>query len=185
MLTLRDQICDVELCLKLKELGFEPSALFYYVKRKPALASNGETINYEWGVLFIEQFDDEHGFDINDYNVCPALTEAEVMAALPAFVTTKKGAPFDNFWLALQKRTALNIQYIINYHCDTHAIDHTREGLESFMFPLMLMEHNIFDTKLANALAKMLIYLIENGLLVLSVPCTKTSEEAVKSSQTP
>ena len=49
--------------------------------------------------------------------------------------------------------------FIVNYHCDTLQFD---SG--SSFFALHLIKHNIWDTSLPDALAKLLIYLLENKL---------------------
>ncbi len=78
------------------------------------------------------------------------------MDLLPAFIDTQNNEPFNFVNLKLEKRTAKNIQYMMNYHCDT---------FDATFMPRVLLAHNIFDEKLADCLAKMLIHLIENKLI--------------------
>ena len=94
-----------------------------------------------------------------------AFTSDELMDLLPCFVDTKKGEPYNNFWLEVHKRRAKNIQYSIKYICDTQGID--RYGS---LATVTFTNRNIYDENLANALAKMLILLIEENLYVKREP---------------
>jgi hypothetical protein len=145
---IESKVCSLELAKELRELGIEQTSIFVW-----------------------EYYNDQcHGIKYFPYAVLPneynkfklysAFTSDELMELLPACVDTKINEPFNNFWLNLQKRNAKNIQYIINYHCDTMQFD-----TGSPFFGLTLLKHNIFDESLANCLAKMLIHLIKNGLI--------------------
>lgn len=146
--------CSFELAEQLKKLDVNQDSYFYYHWYK----KNRDYERIECDILSskMEDFDDGK-WKGKCYS---AFTVGELMDLLPAFVDTKKNEPFNFFNLVIQKKTAHNIKYIINYHCDTIQVD---SG--SAVFSHKLCAHNIYDEKLTDCLAKMLIYLIENGLI--------------------
>lgn len=73
---------------------------------------------------------------------------------LPACITTKKGAPHDNYWLQILKRSHDDIRYIVRYVCDTFT---TEEVVGN---PLTeRVWHKVAAPKLEDALYKMLMYI--------------------------
>jgi hypothetical protein len=138
---LEDQVASEELCKKLKELGCPQKSKYYW------------------------QFSECWYLSPPDYKEidCPeiysAYTVAELGELLPALIMMTEGAPYNNFWLVTHKHSVKNIQYTINYICDT-----TSFNADEVIFERKLT-NNIYDEKEADARAKMLIYLIENGLL--------------------
>lgn len=138
---LEDQVCSLALAKKLKLLGVEKESIFVW----DYLDENAYGVRYVPYSCMGERYS--------------AFTVAELFEMLPAFVDTKQNEPFNNFYFTLTKRTALNIQYIINYECDTTHVFNER--------PSCLMAHNIYDENLADCLAKALIYLVEQGLIQL------------------
>jgi hypothetical protein len=135
----KNQCCSVEKARRLKELGVKQFSLFYWDIISEDVCSLNELPEYHPGIEWYSAF-----------NV------AELMNILPAYIDTGKNEPFNGFWFSLNKRLSLNIRYIVNYYCDTSPYG---------QMPYSLMEHNIYDEKLADCLAKMLIYLLENELM--------------------
>ena len=86
-----------------------------------------------------------------------AFTTNELFDILPAVIDTKKDEPFNKFHMHLVKRNIKNIEYILNYYCDTQ--QYKKDG-DPFFLP-NLIQNNIYDEKLPDALAKLLIALIE------------------------
>lgn len=146
-MNLSDQVCSLELAKKLKDLGVKQDSLFVY--------------EYFNDTCYAPKF---IPFAIakplpNGCKQYSAFTVSELLELLPAMIDAKIDEPFNYFWLTINKRQVKNIQYIINYHCDTIAMDR---------FPLLpnyFLKNNIYDEKLADCCAKMLIHLIENGFI--------------------
>ena len=135
-LKIEDQCVSLELAKMLKELNVKQESLFCWIN--------------DYDIEFLETIERNQGVCI------AAFTVAELCDLLPAYIQVKEREPFNNFYLKIIKRSSKNIQYIINYECDSM--------MDSFpMFPL-LMQNNTYDEKLSNALAKTLINLIEKGL---------------------
>lgn len=150
---LEQQCVSLEIARKLKELNVKQESLFYWEncpdEGRFVISSNEyhDTISGEWG-------DCHCLMDQENYS---AYSVAELFDMLPACVDIKKDEPFNNFWLYLQKRSTENIQYILNYRCDTYDPPN--------FFERFLCSPNVHDENLANALGKMMIYLIENNLM--------------------
>lgn len=148
-----DKFTSLELSIKLQELGIPQKSLFY------------------WEYL------DERAYSLKNFihTVCPmnegifkhfsAFSSDELMDLLPSFVDTKKNEPFNRFFLEIHKRHVKNIQYSIKYICDTHSMNSVGN-----MATIKFSDKNIYDENLANALAKMLIYLLETNLYVRLEP---------------
>ena len=134
---LEEQVCSLELAKRLKELGIIQLSLFYW--------------HWNTGIGKYELLDE---CNFGDY--FSAFTAAELFDILPASIDTKKNVPFNNYWLRIDKRRYKDIQYIINYVCDT------KLAQDFSSFPAM---KNIHDESFANALAMTIIYLIENSLM--------------------
>lgn len=149
---LEDMVCLLELSIKLKELGIKQRSIFVW-----------------------EYYSDEcHGLKYLPYSIVPndfngvklysAFNAAELGNILPNRVTTKEGDPFNTFRIAITKcisvenNMAIN-NFMINYECDFTSIT----GEEAWF--RRKLTSNIYDPNLANTLAKMLIYLLENNLL--------------------
>lgn len=144
---LEDQVISLEYAKRLKELGVNQDSFFYF------LNIDGEGKYYIYNIEHFPE-DSEH-----DGEPISAFTGAELSEILPACIDTKKNEPFNYFWIDIKKRTPKNIQYIINYYCDTHEIDN------SIFSRRRLNIHSIYDNNLADAMSKMLIHLIENKLM--------------------
>jgi hypothetical protein len=145
---LEKKVTNLELSKHLKNLGVEQKSLFLWEYYN----SGVQMLSYHTEIEHIGSVP-EH------FNVkfCSAFTSDELMDLLPCFIDTKENGPYNNFCLEIHKRSEKNIQYVIKYVCDTQGID--RYGnLASVFCPVS----NVHDEKLADALAKMLILLIEN-----------------------
>lgn len=160
---IEDQVCSLEHANKLKELGVKQNGLIYWLRKpfKVRVDENRKTGYYQQTILEYEYaLGNPLGWNTPGEDVMGmAFTGNELLDMLPAFIDTKKNEPFNGFWLKLNKRSAKNIQYIINYESDTSHVDE--------VFFRNLLEHNIYDEKLADCLAKMLIYLLENKFMEL------------------
>lgn len=142
-MNLEQQLTNLELSKRLHELGIDKESLFYY------LNIDGDGKYY---IYFNEHLPEDFEYEGEPI---PALTSSELLEILPACIDTKQNEPFNYFWLQICKRSAKNIQYCTGYFCDT---------VEAINFPSMgspiLKSH---DEKFPDALAKILINLIESG----------------------
>lgn len=166
-----DHVTSLELSVKLKEIGIEQKSFFvweYYDDQCNA-------------VKFIPYaiLPDEY----NKFKIYSAFLATELLEILPNRITIKENKPFNNFILEISKSIIVKnakdlldrekhpdpvaleeIEYvnifILNYYCDSTEF----EG-ENAWFKRKLIPHNIHDINLSNALAKVIIYLIENGLM--------------------
>ena len=145
---LESQVCSLELSKKLLTLGVNRSSLFFHT-------SGGVISRLE-------------ALPILDSNYS-AFTVAELLNMLPGRITLQNDEPMNSFLLSLQKSffiedmdkpegMRLTEIYIANYVCD--AID-----LNSIFPPLRLFPHNYSDPNAANALARILIEIIENKFI--------------------
>jgi hypothetical protein len=149
------EFCSLEYAKQLKELGVEQDSWFSYF----------ETGRY--GLILEES---NTNFELDHYIVvqrlCSAFSIAELGELLPNRVTiSEDNIPFESFTIVIKKfytvnedRTTTN-NYILNYECDSTEIAGENAWLRRYLMS------NIFDPNLANAMARMLIYLIENGLM--------------------
>ena len=143
---LEDQVCSLELAKKLFDLSVPQESLFYWVNNFRGIQLAGkDNIEIEWSIN-----------PSSNKGNWSAFTVSELFELLPAFIDTKQNEPFNGFWFALNKRRALNIKYIANYHCDTAPFGER---------PCDLFSHNIYDEKLADCLAKVLIDLLEKKFI--------------------
>lgn len=165
---LEDQICSLELSKKLKELGIKQESLFYY-QNEPY--NNGE----DDVVVKIKNESINNllnSYDINDnHELYSAFTPSELLEILPKVVNINSAFSYRfNMTQSLYVENADHVKiiknFIINYVNDCISPNVKKEdGIYKWPTVYMnLMHHNIFDSNLANACAKMLIYLIENKL---------------------
>lgn len=151
-MSIEDQACSFELAKKLHDLGVNHESLFYY------LNIDGEGKYY---IYYHEHLPEESEYEGDEIS---AFTASELGDILPNHITTQTGEPFDNFRIVITKFISVeNLchinNYIINYECDSTAMS----GEEAWL--RRRLTSNIYDPNLADAMAKMLIYLIENGLI--------------------
>lgn len=155
---IRDEVCSQPLANKLKELGMKQSSLFYWIK-----GVDTKIGPKFWAITSVDHFED--GIKGSDCMHCSAYTSDELLNIIPAHVLLPENhpvhpAPFNSFFLTFSKRSTCNIQWIGNYHSDTMRP-------EDVPFGRKMIPHNIYDEKLSDFSAKLLIYLIENELVRL------------------
>lgn len=150
---LNRQVCSLDLAKRLKELCVKQESYFYWSCDHINTTQHG-----------LSRYNLNNGIKNNSEN-WSAFTAAELFETLPNIIDINKDEPFNNFRFDLQRSVviengSLKRTFLINYHCDTMQLD---SG--SPFFALHLIKHNIWDENLANALAKTLIYLIDEGLV--------------------
>lgn len=156
---LENQVCDLQLAMRLNELGVKQESLFvweywdekaYAVKYYPYASVPNKIL--AGGVQLYSAF-----------------TVAELLNLLPHALTVPNGTPHEYFRLFITnfytvdenlKRTR---NFIVNYECDST----DAAGIDAWL--RRKLTNNIFDPNPANALARMFIYLIENGIYM---PCS-------------
>jgi hypothetical protein len=152
-MNIENQVCSLELSKRLKELGVEQESYFYwynYNRETWKVEPNGQLPTFAFPL---------------DENCISAFTVAELGEILPNRVTVPNAEPFDNFVITINKfynvneDRSLTNNYILNYSCDSTEVI----GIDAWMSKKLTK--NIFDPNLANGMAKMLIYLLENGLI--------------------
>jgi hypothetical protein len=88
----------------------------------------------------------------------PAYSVAELMELIPAYIDTKTNQPYNFYNFSLLKKAANSIRYIPTYVCDS-----TSEEM-NHQFQTLKMK-GVYGARLSDALAILLIYLIENKLV--------------------
>ena len=151
-MNIEDQVCSLELSKRLRELNIEQDSIFYWIK------SNNPKSDYHIAVT--------SGYCKNLHNEkISAFTVAELGVMLPNCINKPDQSPFDNYRLVIRKFISVDEDmtttnnFIVNYECDTTEVD----GADAWITRKLGM--NFYDKNLANAMAKMLIYLIENGFI--------------------
>jgi hypothetical protein len=156
---IKDIVCSLELAKKLKELGVVQKSIYGWVNVNGAMAIS-------------------HLLDhIGDCpEICSAFTSDELLEILPNPISANR----DGLWLHYRfnlTRAMLVINdscwdfesnFIINYICTSSEfkINFKEENLSPF-FATNLILHNFYDKKLSDALAKILINLLENKIITL------------------
>lgn len=80
------------------------------------------------------------------------------MELLPSFIDVVGREPFNFFCLKIHKHSIGNIKYIISYECDSMSGE---DIIHNNFFATSLIRNDDFN--LTNALASMLVQLIDNG----------------------
>ncbi len=148
-MNLEQQVCSLGLAKRLRELGVKQESLFYW-----------ET-SYETPVIRLrEEVINNFHFHHEDYY--SAYSCAELGNILPNGILLKEGEPFNSFRISILKFISVEDNklinnWIINYECDSTAC----AGEEAWL--RRRLTSNIYDPNLANAMAKMLIWLLENN----------------------
>lgn len=151
------QTTSLEYSKRLKEFKLEQRSLFYWIKPKNI---NG------YGLTFISNmFIQER----NHYDeLYSSFTASELMQLLPHRVTTFDPEPFNSFKLNVMKSFYCpdphNLEdkhdlYIVNYECDS------TECVGEDAWLRRVITKNIADKQFTDALAKMLIFILENKLI--------------------
>jgi len=161
-MNLESQVCSLEYAKRLKELNVKQESIIYWEKCP-------ENKN-EFILSFIEWHDKESGewgdcHLLENQEHYSAFTVSELMDLLPHRITTKENEPYSSYRLRIEKSIwyknieSLNFVYIyiVNYYCDT-----TSEVMD---WTYVALTKNVHDENPANALAKMFIHLLENGLI--------------------
>lgn len=155
-MNIESQVTSLELSKKLKELGFKNRSLFgwffysndWHVLKCGMKVENGFAVGYQ----FIE-FDKDVIVNDDDLNeTCSAYTTQELLEMLPHQIIYR-----DWYYTLLIQKNAVVNKNSIGYACYYHKDIQHENG-------------NIFymtDIKLCDALAKMLIYLVENKFMDL------------------
>lgn len=145
---LEDQVCSLELAKQLKELGIRQESVFHWVK------TDHLKKDYSVVMIYSENFDPNY--------ITSAFTVAELGALLPNIVQKPNSEPFDCFRLQITKFISIENNkpinnFIVAYICDTHDTDCFLAARKLFT--------NTYDPNLANAMAKVLISLIDSKLI--------------------
>jgi hypothetical protein len=153
-MNLRNEVCSLESATRLKELNIKQESLYAYVLSEAGMI-DGEA--YENKIMLT------HGEVSNSPNKWAAFTAGELGRILPNGVCVAGQEPFDSFRIAISKFISVKneeriFNFTINYECDSVRLT----GEEAWL--RRRLTSNIYDPNLADAMAKMLIYLIENNL---------------------
>ncbi len=146
-MNLESQVCSLELSKKLLTLGVNSTSFFAYFVDPSHYGMKWE-VNKQIGNVGV-----------------PAYTAAELGEMLPNNIIIPGAEPFESYRLSITRFNSVDEEmniirnYIVNYECDsTHCF-----GEEAWL--RRKLTSNIYDPNLANAMGKMLIYLIENKLI--------------------
>lgn len=166
-MNLESQVCSLGLAKRLKELGVDQESYFFWIDLsiKPILfhAENDDCNQHSGpGNVTWLKLKKKEG------NAYSAFTVAELLELLPHRINIKENEPYNSFRFRLEKgiwvKNIDNVEqlhfdtiYIANYYCDT-----TSQEM-SWMYKAL--SKNFTDENCSNALAKMLVYLIENKLM--------------------
>lgn len=142
------QVCSLELAKKLKELGVKQDSLFYWVVdnthdvikicfKNEDLYQISDDVKYAY--IYTRVMADEH---VNVKEIYSAFTVAEIGEMLPVFLEGENG---------------ISSIFVDRYY-DAH-------GKNACWFIQYFNDIRVYNTNEADARAKMLIYLIENGLI--------------------
>ena len=157
-MNIEDQVCSLELSKKLKELDITQESYFYhhfYKKNR-----DDEFIDHIICSEKIDEFDDGK-WKLKIYS---AFTASELLEILPKYVIdSNREEPFNYFKYQISKFTIyengeFQEVYLISYICDTYQINQNY----NVCFPNILQK--TYSENLCNAIANMIIYLIENNL---------------------
>lgn len=149
------QVCSLELAQKLLSLGVNEDSIFCYLN-----------IDGEGKYYLYHEYSMPESFEYEDDPI-QAYTAAELGEMIPFAISKPDEVPFDNYRLIITKFISVDDKmnemnnFIINYECDT------MEGHKENPWLTRKLDTTIYDPNLANAMAKMLIYLIENNLIEL------------------
>jgi|GEM_PF-1997076 len=159
---LEDQVCSLEYAKKLKELGIEKESLFIYFEQSWIIQGN-EVLETR---SFI-RINDFTTFIDDSMKTFSAYTAGELLRLIPNGLALNHGEPFNSFRFNLAKSVkveqtspiTLKAIYLPNYFCDTMNPESPNPWFTQTLIP------NCWDENCANALAKALIYLLENNLI--------------------
>lgn len=150
---LEDQVTSLDISNFLSQLGVKQTSIFVW----EYFNENCYAVKYKPFAVVSCQF--------NKYKLFAAFTPSELGLLLPNWITTKENKPFNNYRININKFNSVDSEdsitnnYIVNYECDSTKLN----GEDAWL--RRRLTNNIYDTNLANAMGKMLIYLLENGLI--------------------
>ncbi|HMG15027.1 MAG TPA: hypothetical protein VK590_06255 [Saprospiraceae bacterium] len=158
-----EQVVSLELSKRLKELGVKQESLFYWIK-----SYEFKELNYNsYDLLYIKNEDFIYSTSLDADIMYSAFTTSELLALLPYSVDIKINEPFNFFRFQMIKSFVVKDEslkpifvYIVNYYCNSTEIEGENAWLRRSL------TNNFHDENPSNALAKMLIFLIENNLVV-------------------
>lgn len=154
---LEDQVCSLELAKRLKKLGVKQESYFCYVKVDvPNETYSTQSEAKEWGEFFIVSFklekkvyfEDKNDFEpqrVVSYGCGCCFWDLEVKEHYSAFTVAELGEMLPLWWDSGKREDK-------DYICRVFEKNVTNT-------------HHSFGSSEADARAKMLIYLIENGLI--------------------
>lgn len=150
---LENNVCLLDLAKRLKEFGVKQKSYFCWFK---LLDKDNYDLCERW------QIDDQEKFE-----EFAAYTASELIAITPQWVNTGQNEPFNNYRFNLEIiKIYVNEEfkrvYSIKYYCDTYQF-----APNSPHFGPKLLSDNIYDSNLANALAKNIIALYEKKYEIL------------------
>ena len=149
-MNLETQVLSLELSKRLNELGIKQKTLFTWqigADEKPVL-----------NISFMGEINSI------DYS---AFTAAELLQLLPYHITSQEPEPFNSYRLYISGSVIVKNPecidpvriHIVNYKTDTYDMNEPWANAHRYLI------QNIWDENSANALAKTLVYLIENDLM--------------------
>lgn len=136
-----DLVCDVEYAEKLVELGVNRKSWFSYVKPFKEYNFEEDEFIYEDEYVAIENFTDS--WIRHEGDKLPTFTTDELLEVLPKVIHKEK---FVGYHITIHNHCGFYVEYT-NYTQDNESYLVQKED----------------DDKLSNALAKLLIWCIENG----------------------
>ena len=175
-MNLKQQVVNLKYAKKLKKLGVKQKSLFYWTK-----AFYADGFNLSWGLEYKEmnklRFFEYGDKKIKDVENCSAFTASELGEMLPLRNkywsdklpeekwSNEYWCEINLIWSGQDKKGRPKNAYSINYIGD----------LDKRGFQIFLLDESISDENLANAMAKMLVYLIENNLYDPKTKKTQTT----------
>jgi hypothetical protein len=167
-MNLESQVCSLEYAKRLLELGIKQNSLFYWADGSIVISTELDLL-LDNGKVRSTSFVNNSWPDQDILCISSAFNASELGEILPNVITTKEQEPFNNYRICITKFYSVNKHenyeerlinnYIVNYECDSTEIHGENAWLRR------RLTNNIYDPNLANAMAKMLIYLIENKLM--------------------
>jgi hypothetical protein len=144
---IENHVVNLDLSKQLYDLGIKKPSLFYWQLEDQ---SDIEKYKTEWIVLYGL---DENIFRVEKSIIYPAYLATELLEILPYFINHKNDCP--NYYLYISHAILDDVNKIKKYWIGYHSwVPFSEEKIPS-----------IDDELLPNALAKMLIYLVENKLV--------------------
>ncbi len=150
---LSDQVVSLELAKRLKELGVKQDSLFYYCN------IDGQGVYY---IYYNEAFPEDFEYEGDPVS---AFSVSELGEMLPNCILKPELALFDNYLLTIKNLISVGEEinytdsFMIKFECDSTET----QGADGWLTRKLSM--NVYDPNLSNAMAKMLILLLENGLI--------------------